>query len=79
MEHKLLIDGQWVDAGPALEVKDKYNGEVVGVLPTTRKEDLEAAIALRNYPLMMRPGRSVPRWRRTAPSCSNIPTCAWSA
>ncbi|MBI3174736.1 MAG: aldehyde dehydrogenase family protein [Chloroflexi bacterium] len=44
MEYKLLIDGQWVDAGPALEVKNKYNGEVVGVLPTARKEDLDAAI-----------------------------------
>lgn len=44
MEYKLLIDGQWVDAGPALEVKNKYNGAVVGVLPTARKEDLDAAI-----------------------------------
>ncbi len=44
MEYKLLIDGQWVGGGSALEVKNKYNGELVGVLPTARKEDLEAAI-----------------------------------
>ena len=44
MEYKLLIDGQWVGGGSALEVKNKYNGEVVGVLPTARKEDLDAAI-----------------------------------
>ncbi len=44
MEYKLLIDGQWVNGGPALEVKNKYNGQVVGVLPTARREDLDAAI-----------------------------------
>src|SRR5574341_400055 len=45
MEYKLLIDGQWVDAGPLMEVKNKYNGETVGALPTARKQDLDAAIA----------------------------------
>lgn len=45
MEYKLLIDGQWVEGGPALEVKNKYNGEIIGVLPTSRREDLDAAIA----------------------------------
>lgn len=45
MEYKLLIDGQWVDAGPALEVKNKYNGQVVGTVPTARREDVDAAIA----------------------------------
>jgi len=44
MEYKLLIDGQWVDAGPVMEVKNKYDGKVVGTLPTARKEDVEAAI-----------------------------------
>ncbi len=44
MEYKLLIDGQWVRGGSSLEVKNKYNGEIVGVLPTARKEDLDAAI-----------------------------------
>ncbi|HKG53998.1 MAG TPA: aldehyde dehydrogenase family protein, partial [Anaerolineales bacterium] len=44
MEFKLLIDGQWVDAGPLMEVKNKYDGKIVGTLPTARKEDVEAAI-----------------------------------
>lgn len=45
MEYKLFIDGQWVDGGAPLEVKNKYNGETIGVLPTARREDLDAAIA----------------------------------
>jgi acyl-CoA reductase-like NAD-dependent aldehyde dehydrogenase len=45
MEYKLLIDGQWVEGGPLLEVKNKYNGEIVGVLPASRPEDVDAAIA----------------------------------
>ncbi len=44
MEYKLLIDGQWVGGGAQLEVKNKYNGEVIGVLPTARKEDLDTAL-----------------------------------
>ena len=44
MDYKLLIDGQWVDAGPVMEVKNKYDGKVVGTLPTARKEDVDAAI-----------------------------------
>src|SRR5512133_1435119 len=44
MEYKLLIDGQWVNSGPLLEVKNKYDGKVVGVLPTARKEDVDAAV-----------------------------------
>ena len=45
MEYKLLIDGQWVNAGSLMEVKNKYNGAVIAALPTARKEDVEAAIA----------------------------------
>lgn len=45
MEYKLLIDGQWVDSGSVMEVKNKYNGQIVGTLPTARREDLDAAIA----------------------------------
>ena len=45
MEYKLLIDGQWVDAGPAMEVKNKYDGKVIGTLPTARRDDVDAAIA----------------------------------
>ncbi|MFM8319652.1 MAG: aldehyde dehydrogenase family protein [Chloroflexota bacterium] len=54
MEQKLFIDGQWVDGGPLLEVRNKYTGEVIGALPTARREDLDAAIAAaqRAAPLM---------------------------
>lgn len=44
MEFKLLIDGQWVDAGPLMEVKNKYDGIGIGTVPTARKEDVDAAI-----------------------------------
>ena len=45
MEYKLLIDGQWVNAGPLMEVKNKYDGKVIAALPTARKQDVDAAIA----------------------------------
>jgi acyl-CoA reductase-like NAD-dependent aldehyde dehydrogenase len=45
VEYKLLIDGQWVGGGPALEVKNKYNGKSIGTLPTARRQDVDAAIA----------------------------------
>lgn len=45
MEYKLFIDGRWVDGGPLLEVRNKYTGEVIGALPTARREDVDAAIA----------------------------------
>ena len=45
MEFKLLIDGKWVGDGAALEVKNKYNGSTVGVVPIASHEDLDAAIA----------------------------------
>lgn len=45
MEHKLFLDGRWVDGGPLLEVRNKYTGEVIGTLPTARREDVDAAIA----------------------------------
>jgi acyl-CoA reductase-like NAD-dependent aldehyde dehydrogenase len=44
-EFKLFIDGEWVDAGPALEVHNKYSGDLLGTLPTARQQDVEAAIA----------------------------------
>ena len=44
MEYKLLIDGQWVDGGAPLEVRNKYDGRLIGVLPTSRQEDVEAAV-----------------------------------
>lgn len=45
MEYKLLIDGQWVNAGTRMEVKNKYNGASLGAVPTARREDLDEAIA----------------------------------
>jgi len=45
MEYKLLIDGQWVGGGSALEVKNKYDGETVGTLPLASSETLDEAIA----------------------------------
>jgi len=44
VDYKLLIDGQWVEAGPLMEVKNKYDGKIVGTVPTARKEDVDAAI-----------------------------------
>ncbi len=54
MEYKLFIDGQWVDGGSILEVKNKYNGETIGTIPTAQREDLDAAItaAQRTAPMM---------------------------
>jgi acyl-CoA reductase-like NAD-dependent aldehyde dehydrogenase len=45
MEARLFIDGRWVDGGPRLEVRNKYSGEVIGTLPTARRQDVDAAIA----------------------------------
>ena len=45
MEYKLFIAGQWVSGGQSLEVRNKYSLETIGVLPTARREDVDAAIA----------------------------------
>ena len=44
MEYKLLIDGQWVTSGSLMEVKNKYDGNVIGALPTASKEQVDEAI-----------------------------------
>ena len=44
MEYKLLIDGQWLEAGSPLEVTNKYTGEVIAAIPTARQEEVDAAI-----------------------------------
>ena len=53
-KYQLLIDGAWVDTGQELEVQNKYSGEVIAVLPLSRREDVEAAItaAERAAPVM---------------------------
>jgi len=54
MEAKLLIDGQWVDGGPLLEIRNKYTGQAIGAVATARREDVDAALAAaqRAAPLM---------------------------
>lgn len=44
MEYKLLINGEWAGTGSPLEVKNKYAGSVVSVLPTASREDLDKAL-----------------------------------
>lgn len=44
MDYKLLVDGQWIGSGEPLEVKNKYDGSTVGVLPTASREVLDRAI-----------------------------------
>lgn len=44
-KNKLFIDGQWVDGGPLLEVKNKYNGQIIGAVPSARREDVDSALA----------------------------------
>jgi len=45
VDYKLLIAGEWVGGGTLLEVTNKYNGKVVGTLPSASSEMLDAAIA----------------------------------
>jgi acyl-CoA reductase-like NAD-dependent aldehyde dehydrogenase len=44
VEYKLLIDGKWTGNGSVLEVKNKYNGKTVGVVPTASRADLDTAL-----------------------------------
>ncbi len=44
-EARLFIGGRWVSGGPLCEVTNKYTGEVIGALPYSRPEDVDAAIA----------------------------------
>ncbi|NWF63875.1 MAG: aldehyde dehydrogenase family protein [Chloroflexi bacterium] len=44
MEYKLLIDGEWIGSGTPLAVKNKYDGSLIGVLPTASSDDLNRAI-----------------------------------
>ncbi len=44
-EHRLLINGEWVDGGLPLEVTNKYSGEVIGSIPTARRDEVDAALA----------------------------------
>src|SRR5258708_3593657 len=64
MEYKLLIDGQWVNSGPLLEVRNKYTNAVIGAVPTPRREDVDAAFAAA---------------QRAAPIMANMPSHQRSA
>jgi acyl-CoA reductase-like NAD-dependent aldehyde dehydrogenase len=44
MENKLFINGYWIAGGPPLEVKNKYNGQVVGTVVTARQDDVAKAV-----------------------------------
>ncbi len=44
-EAQLFIEGRWVGGGSPLEVRNKYNGEVIASVPTAREEEVEASIA----------------------------------
>ena len=45
MDYKLYINGQWVEGGSRVEVKNKYTGEVIGTVPAARREDVDEALA----------------------------------
>ncbi|MCC7117657.1 MAG: aldehyde dehydrogenase family protein [Anaerolineales bacterium] len=44
MEYKLLINGRWVNSGEMQEVKNKYNGKVIGALPVATQAQVDEAI-----------------------------------
>jgi acyl-CoA reductase-like NAD-dependent aldehyde dehydrogenase len=62
IESKLFIGGQWVDGGPPLEVKNKFNAKVVGTVVTARREDVanDVAAAEKAAPVMA----EMPAYRR---------------
>lgn len=70
MEYRLFIGGQWVKGGDDLEVKNKYSGDVLGVIPQARREDVDSALgaAVRGSQLMaaMPAHRRADLLRRTA-------------
>lgn len=43
-EYKMLIGGQWISSGETFEVKNPYNGEVLGTCPKASRADVEKAI-----------------------------------
>src|SRR5215210_7737320 len=45
MEYQLFIDGRWVKGSRHMEIKNKYNGETVGVIPIATRDDVEEALA----------------------------------
>jgi len=62
MEYQLLIDGKWLSTGTTIDVVNKYNGRVIAMVPSARREDVDAAVAaaVRTAPLMA----DMPAYRR---------------
>ena len=44
MDYQLFINGQWVEGGDRLEVRNKYTGHVLGTVPAARREEVDAAL-----------------------------------
>ena len=45
MQTGLFIGGKWVEGGPPFEVKNKYNGQLLGAVAAARQQDVSAAVA----------------------------------
>jgi acyl-CoA reductase-like NAD-dependent aldehyde dehydrogenase len=45
MEYQLLINGRWIKGSRHMEVKNKYSGETVGVIPIATRDEVEEAIS----------------------------------
>ncbi|MFH1024064.1 MAG: aldehyde dehydrogenase family protein [Planctomycetota bacterium] len=45
MDETLFIGGKWGRGGPALAVRNKYSGDVIGTIATARAAEVDAALA----------------------------------
>lgn len=43
-EYKMLINGKWLPGKEKIQVKNKYNNEVLGTIPKASKEDVNTAV-----------------------------------
>ena len=41
---KMLIAGQWLDKDEKIEVRNKYNGELIDTVPDADKADIQEAV-----------------------------------
>jgi glyceraldehyde-3-phosphate dehydrogenase (NADP+) len=61
-EYSFLVDGRWQQSGHKEEIRNPYNGEVVGVLHMATKEHLAQAISTSEKAFLRT--RNLPRYRR---------------
>lgn len=61
-EYPFLVDGKWQKSGQKQEIRNPYNGEVVGVLHQASREHLEEAIVAAERTFLET--KSLPRYRR---------------